>query len=180
MSSFFLVVSRLVKSDVPSWFQWPPNIDMTLAAGRLNGQVHTFLEIEMTTKNVLTVIGVLLGLQGVGLFGGAEAITTQAFAVWQPDATGIKIGAMLHQAMGVVCLMVAVILFSARNLNPLDGARILMAAAIGLAITTGHGFYNMFTTEVEPPLPLLLLMTVLTVVAVVTAMKAKDGSAEEA
>ena len=132
----------------------------------------------MTIKNVLTAIGVLLGLQGVGLFIGAEAITTQAFAVWQPDATGIDIGTMLHQAMGLICLMVAIILFSARNLNPSDGAKILMASAIGLAITTAHGFYNMFSTDVEPPLPLLLLMTALTLVAVVTAMKARDASAE--
>ena len=42
-------------------------------------------------------------------------------------------------------------------------------------MTTGHGFYNMFTTEVEPPLPLLLLMTALTVVALVTANKAKNA-----
>lgn len=127
----------------------------------------------MTTKNVLTVIAVLLGLQGVGIFVGAETITGEAFAVWEPDATGIKIGAMLHEAMAVICLMVSVILFCARDLNPVDGAKILMGAAIGLLLTTGHGFYNMLTTEVQPPLPLLLLMSALTVVAFVTAMKDK-------
>ena len=129
----------------------------------------------MTTKNILTVIGVLLGLQGIGLFAGAEAITTQAFAVWNPDATGIKIGTMMHQAMAGLCIMVAIILFSARDLAPVDGAKVLTGAAIGLALTTGHGFYNMFTTEVEPPLPLLILMGVLTIVAFVTANKAKAG-----
>ncbi|MBJ94407.1 MAG: hypothetical protein CMP23_07990 [Rickettsiales bacterium] len=134
----------------------------------------------MSTKNILTVIGVLLGLQGIGIFVGAETITAQAFAVWQPDETGVKIGAMLHQAMGVTCLMVAIILFFARDLKPVDGARVLLGAAIGIALTTGHGFYNMFTTEVQPPLPLLLLMTALAVVAFVTAMKAKDGSSQGA
>jgi hypothetical protein len=141
---------------------------------------HTLLEVEMTTKNVLTVIGVLLGLQAIGLFIGAETITTQAFVVWQPDETGIKIGTMMHQALGAACFMVAIILLFARDLNPVDGAKVLTAAAIGLALTTGHGFYNMFMTPVQPPLPLLLLMTVLTVVALVTAMKAKGGSAEGA
>ena len=130
----------------------------------------------MTTKNVLTLIGILLGLQGIGIFVGAEAITTEAFAVWKPDATGVKIGTMLHQAMGVLCLMVALILFFARGLNPLDGAKILTAGTVGLAVTTGHGFYNMFSTEVQPPLPLLLLMTALTVVVFVTAMKTMDGA----
>jgi len=134
----------------------------------------------MNTKNVLTAIGVLLGLQGIGIFVGAEAITTQAFAVWQPDATGIKIGTMMHQAMAGLCIMVAIILFFARNLNPIDGAKILTGAAIGLTITTGHGFYNMFTTEVEPPLPLLVFMTVLTVVAFITARKTTNGDTEAA
>ena len=134
----------------------------------------------MTTKNVLTFIGVLLGLQGIGIFVGAEQITNDAFAVWAPGVVGIKIGTMLHQAMATTCMMVAVILFAARDLNPVDGAKILTAAAIGLAITTGHGFYNMFTTEVQAPLPLLLLMTVLTVVAFVTAAKEKNAGAESA
>ena len=133
----------------------------------------------MNTKNMLTVIGVLLGLQGIGIFVGAETITTEAFAVWKPDPTGIKIGTMLHQAMGVTCLMVSVILFFARDLKPVDGAKVLMGAAIGIGMTTAHGFYNMFSTEVQPPLPLLLLMTALTVVAIVTAMKAKSGTTEE-
>ena len=129
---------------------------------------------------MLTLIGLLLGLQGIGIFFGAEAITMEAFALWKPDATGVRIGTMLHEAMGVICLMVAIILFFARGLNPVDGAKILTGAAIGLAISTGHGFYNMFSTDVQPPLPLLLLMTALTVVAFITAMKAKDGSAESA
>ena len=132
----------------------------------------------MSTKNVLTFIAVLLGLQGIGLFLGAESITTQAFAVWQPDSTGIRIGAMLHQAMGVTCLMVAIMLFFARDLKPVDGAKVLMGAAIGIAATTAHGFYNMLSTEVQPPLPLLILMAVLAAVAFATAMKAKSGGAE--
>ena len=129
----------------------------------------------MNTKNMLTVIGVLLSLQGIGIFVGAEGISKEAFAVWEPDDTGIKIATMLHQAMGLTCLMVGIILLSARDLKPVDGAKVLTAAAIGLAVTTGHGFYNMFSTEVQPPLPLLILMALLTLAAFATAMKAKNG-----
>ena len=134
----------------------------------------------MNTKNILTVLGVLLGLQGLGLVAGAASITSDAFAVWQPDETGLKIGTMLHEAMGATCIMVAVILLAARSLQPSDGAKILLAAAAGLAVTTGQAFYHKFTTEVEPPLPLLVLMTVLTVLAIITAMKVKAGEAQEA
>jgi len=136
------------------------------------------MEIAMTTKNVLTVIGLLLGLQGIGIFVGGEAISTQAFAALNPDATGIQIGAMLHEAMGVMCLMVALILFFARDLEPAAGGKVLMGASIGIALTTAHGFYNMFTTVVAPPLPLLVMMSVLALVGLVTALKTQGGNAE--
>ena len=107
------------------------------------------------------------------MFAGAESITEDAFAVWRPDETGKKISIMLHQAMAMTCLMVAIILFFARDLEPSAGAKVLMGAGIGIAVTTLHGFYNKFSTEVEPPLPLLLLMSGFAIVALVTATKAK-------
>ena len=134
------------------------------------------MEIDMNTKNMLTVIGAILGLQAIGVFVGAESITTEAFAALKPDATGIQIGTMLHQAVGMMCLMVAIILLFARNLAPAAGSKVLMGASIGIALTAGHGFYNMFTTPVAPPMPILLITTALAVVGFVTAMKAKGSS----
>tara|TARA_B100000029_G_scaffold365384_1_gene358672 strand:+ start:380 stop:766 length:387 start_codon:yes stop_codon:yes gene_type:complete len=127
----------------------------------------------MTTKNVLTLIGVILGLQGIGIFVGAEAISKEAFAALNPDATGIQIAAMLHEAMAVMCIMVAVILLFARELQPTAGAKVLMGASIGVLLTVTHGFYNMLTTVVQPPLPVLLAMTALGVLGLVTAIKNK-------
>ena len=131
----------------------------------------------MTTKNILTLMGAIVGLQGVGIFVGAEAITTEAFAAMNPDSVGIEIGAMLHEAMGVMMLMVGVILLSARNLEPVAGAQVLIGASIGITLTVGQGFYHMFTTVVAPPLPILLLTSAMAVIGFVTAIKAK-GSAE--
>ena len=132
----------------------------------------------MNTKNILTLMGAVVGLQGIGIFVGAEAITTEAFAAMKPDSVGIEIGAMLHEAMGVMMLMVGVILLSARNLEPAAGAQVLIGASIGIALTVAQGFYHMFTTPVAPPMPILVTMVVLAVVGIVTAIKAKGGSAE--
>ena len=130
----------------------------------------------MNTTNVLTVMGAIMAVQAIAIFLGAEEITTEAFAALSPDATGIEIGAMLHEAMAVMCLMVAVILLFSRNLEPAAGAKVLMGASVGVAISTAHGFSTMFTTVVTPPLPILLIMTALVVLGFVTAMKADDAS----
>ena len=132
----------------------------------------------MNTKTMLTVIGAIMGLQGIGIFVGAESITKEAFAALNPSETGIQIGAMLHEAMGVMCIMVAIIMLFSRNLEPAAGAKVLMGASIGIAVTVAQGFYHMFTTPVAPPMPILLTMVVVAVVGVVTAMKAKGGDAE--
>ena len=120
-------------------------------------------------------MGAIIGLQGVGIFVGAETITAEAFAAMKPDATGIEIGAMLHQAMGVMMLMVGVILLFARNLEPAAGAQVLIGASIGITLTVAQGFYHMFTTVVAPPLPVLLLTSAMAVIGFVTAIKAKGG-----
>ena len=127
----------------------------------------------MNTKNVLTIMGGIFGLQAIGIFVGAESISKEAFAALNPDATGIQISTMLHQAMAMVCLTVALILLFARSLEPADASKVLMAGSIGILLTVAHGFYNMFTTVVQPPLPLLIIMVVLGLLGVVTAMKAK-------
>ena len=101
-------------------------------------------------------MGANMGLQAIGIFVGAESITTEAFAALEPDAKGIQIGTMLHQAMAVMCLM---------------------GASVGIVLSAGHGFYNMFTTIVAPPLPILLIMCALAVLGFVTAIKARGTSA---
>ncbi len=125
----------------------------------------------MNVKNILTAMGAILGLQSIGLFFGAEAISTEAFASMNPDETGIAIGAKMHEVVAVINLMVAIILLSARNIEPAAGAKVLMGASIGLLITLAHGFYNLFATDSKPPIPLLAIMTILMILGFVAAKK---------
>ena len=131
----------------------------------------------MTTKNILTLIGAILGLQAIGVFLSAEAITTEAFAALEPTETGVQIGTMLHEVLAVMNGTVAIILLAARNLEPAAGAKVLLGASVGLLLTLGHGFYNIFTTEVAPPMPVLVLMTVLIILGLATALKHRGESA---
>ena len=129
----------------------------------------------MNVKNILTAMGAILGLQSIGLFFGAEAISTEAFAALNPDETGIAIGAKMHEVVGVINLMVAIILLSARNIDPAAGAKVLMGASIGLLVTLAHGFYNLFATETKPPIPLLAIMTILMILGFVAAKKESNA-----
>ena len=130
----------------------------------------------MNTKNVLTIIGGLFGLQAIGIFVGAESITMEAFAALKPDAVGVQIGTMLHQAMAVLCMSVAIILLFARNLESAAASKVLMGASIGIVLSVGHGFFNLLTTVVAPPMPVLILMSALGALGIVTAIKAKGES----
>jgi len=129
----------------------------------------------MTPKNILTLIGAVMSIQAIGLFFGASAISETAFAALKPDATGLSIGALMHEVLAVVNLMVGLILLAARNIAPAGGAKVLMGAGLGLFITLAHGYYNLFATATKPPLPLLIIMTVLMVLAFVTARKHRDA-----
>ena len=129
----------------------------------------------MTTKLMLTIFGAILGLQGLGLFFGAEAVTTQAFAAMNPDETGIAIGTKMHEVVGVMNLAIALILFASRNLNPAAGAKVLFGACGGLAVVLAHGFYNLFATDSKPPIPLLAIMSLMVILGLVTASKASKA-----
>ncbi|MEC8024491.1 MAG: hypothetical protein VX223_11190 [Myxococcota bacterium] len=128
----------------------------------------------MTTKNVLTVFGAIMGLQAIGLFFGAEAISTEAFAALNPTETGIRIGTIMHQVAGVTSLTVALILLSSRSLAPAAGAKVLFGASVGLVFILVHGFYNLAATETKPPVPLLVIMSILAILGFITASKAQS------
>jgi hypothetical protein len=78
--------------------------------------------------------------------------------------------------MGVMCVMVAIILLFARSLEPTAAAKILTAGSIGIALTVAQGVYHMVTTVVEPPMPLLVIMSILAILGFVTAMKTNGDS----
>ena len=132
----------------------------------------------MTTKNVLTAFGAIMGLQAIGLFFGAEVITTEAFASLNPREVGIGIGTKMHEVVGVTSLCIALILLSSRGLPPAAGAKVLFGASLGLVFILAHGIYNLLATEAKPPVPLLVIMTVLMVLGFVTASKAQGQQQE--
>ena len=50
----------------------------------------------MNSKNILTVIGVLNILQGIGFFIGAETLTKQSFPSELLEGGGLIVGTAMH------------------------------------------------------------------------------------
>lgn len=50
----------------------------------------------MNSKNILTVIGVLNILQGIGFFIGAETLTKQSFPAELLEGGGLIVGTAMH------------------------------------------------------------------------------------
>ena len=129
----------------------------------------------MNTKNILTVFGVVLLLQGMLLFFGAQMISTEAFAALNPTDTGIQIGTKMHEVVGITNINIALILLFSRGLPSAAGAKVLMGASTGLALIVAHGYYNLFATQSKPPIPLMVVMTILTIVGFITSFRANSA-----
>ena len=90
---------------------------------------------------------------------------------------------MLHDAMTVVCPMVATILLTARSLQPAAGAKVLLGASIGMGLC-GPRVLRHVDHGGRTALPLLVIMSALAVEGFATVMNAKgettEGSPEDA
>jgi len=51
-----------------------------------------------------------------------------------------------------------------------------MGASVGLVLVLGHGFYNLFATDVKPPIPVLVIVTILVVLGFITARKSGEAA----
>ena len=129
----------------------------------------------MNARNILTLVGVVLGLQGIAFVTMGAEITAEAFAAMAPGDTALAVGMMMHEVLGMMSLMVASILLFSRNLEPSAGARVLMGTGVGLGLVLLHAVYNLLETNAKPPIPVLVVMDVLMALSFVTA-KTEAGS----
>jgi len=149
---------------------------MAVRAYALRVSVFYPMEVRMNTKNILTLVGAVMLLQGIGFIAMAAEITAEAFAAMEPDATALGVGMIMHEVLGVMCLVIALILLFSRNLEPAAGAKVLMGAGLGIGLVLIHAVYNMLETKADPPVPVLVVMAILMVLSLMTAKKA-SGSA---
>ncbi|MBN8705271.1 MAG: hypothetical protein J0L62_05310 [Bacteroidetes bacterium] len=124
----------------------------------------------LTTKNVLTVIGGIALLEGIGFFFGAEGITKGAFgSLNQGDA--LRVGTLMHEALGGLMACFGIVVLSARNIEISAAKKILNGVGIGYLVFLAVALKHFTGGEAQPPIPALVLVVVLSALAFFTANK---------
>jgi hypothetical protein len=124
----------------------------------------------LTTKNILTLIGAISLIQGIGFFFGAEAITKGAFLkLNQGDA--LRVGELMHEILAGLMMSMGIVILFARNLEISAASKILNGVGFGYIVFFAVAMKHLLGGEVQPPVPALVLMVVLALLAFYTANK---------
>ena len=105
----------------------------------------------MTPIIVLVTIGILMTLQGIGLFLGTGSIEEYT----DPSEAMLAMGARLNEAKGLMTLLVGVILLTSFNIDSNSPKKVVfgtgIAMAIGFAVTTEVHINQVWNGEGGPP-----------------------------
>jgi hypothetical protein len=124
----------------------------------------------LSTKNVLTLIGAIALLQGIGFFLGAETITKGALGnLNQGDA--LRVGTLMHEALAGVMMAMGIIILFTRNLEVSAAKQVLNGIGFGYVVFIAVAMKHLLGGEVQPPVPALILLVVLAFLAFFTANK---------
>ena len=86
----------------------------------------------MSAKGVLTVIGLVMFLQGLSFYFFAEAITVAMFPTSGDEA--IEVGVVLRELIAAGSMFIGIILFLARTNVTSAAKRILFGSSIGFSL----------------------------------------------
>ena len=106
----------------------------------------------MTPKIVLLTIGILMTLQGIGLFLGAGSIEEYT----DPTEAMLAMGVRLNEAKGLMTLLVGVILLASFNIDSNSAKKVVFGTGIAMsiccAVTTEVHINQVWNGEGGPPL----------------------------
>jgi len=125
----------------------------------------------MNSKNILTAIGVLNILQGIGFFIGAETLTEQSFPTELLKGGGLVVGTAMHWPLSVACIVIGIIILSTRSLEMKDAKKVLLSIGIAYLFFLINGLLQHFTTPVNVPMQAIGLIALISILAFYTALK---------
>ena len=125
----------------------------------------------MNSKNVLTAIGVLNIIQGIGFFIGAETLTEQSFPSELLAGGGLVVGTAMHWPLSIACIVIGIIILSTRSLEMKDAKKVLLSIGIAYLFFLINGLLQHLTTPVNVPMPAIGLIAFISLLSFYTAFK---------
>ena len=129
----------------------------------------------MTPKIVLVTIGILMTLQGIGLFLGAGSIKEYT----DPTEAMLAMGARLNEAKGLMTLLVGVILLASFNIDSNSAKKVVIGTGIAMAISSAfsaeHHVNKIWNGEGGPPVFIPIIFGLLALWSFYVGLK-KDSS----
>ena len=129
----------------------------------------------MTPKIVLVTIGILMTLQGLGLYFGAGSIEEYT----DPTEAIIAMGARLNETIGVMTLLVGVISLASFNIDSNSAKKVVFGTGIAMAICCAFSLERhvnqVWNGEGGPPLLIPIVFGLLALWSFYVSLK-KDSS----
>ena len=129
----------------------------------------------MTPKIVLVTIGILMTLQGIGLFLGADSIEEYT----DPTDAILAMGARLNESKGLMTLLVGVILLTSFNIDSNSAKKVVFGTGIAMTIcctvTTEVHINQVWNGEGGPPVFIPIIFGLLALWSFYVGLK-KDSS----
>ena len=101
------------------------------------------------TKTIITLIGALNVLQGIGFILGGETLTKQSFPEDMLTGGAVEVGTAMHWPLGVACIVLGIILFSTRSLPLNEAKKVLLYTGFAYTFFLINGLLQHFTTPVR-------------------------------
>ena len=129
----------------------------------------------MTPKIVLVTIGILMTLQGIGLYLGAGSIEEYT----DPSEALLAMGARLNETIGVMTLLVGVISLASFNIDSNSAKKVVFGTGIAMAICCAFSLERhvnqVWNGEGGPPLLIPIVFGLLALCSFYVSLK-KDSS----
>ena len=120
----------------------------------------------MSPQLVLTVIGAINVLMGIAIYVGAEVIVSGgAFSQHLINATSIKVGTYMHEAVASFMIAFGFVALLCRDMEDASAKKLLFAIGVAYIINLASVLLHVINPEVHPPIPAVIIMSVLTGVA---------------
>ena len=114
----------------------------------------------MSPQLVLTIIGVINVVMGVGIYVGAKNIVLDE--EFSEHLISIKVGTYIYETVAAFMIAFGFVALVCREFDDTSARKLLFAIGVAYIVNLASVFLHVLNAEVHPPIPVVIIMTILT------------------